>query len=84
MTPIQRLAHNLHMALMVLVPDDTDDGCPDIWAWFGSERVYQYSTVTGNEIDSFYNGAWSNDKPTEQAVRKFTREHIESLTEQEA
>ena len=84
MTSTQTLAHNLHTALMVLIPNDIDDDCQDVWAWFGSERVYCYSTITGKEIDSFYNGAWSNDKPTVQVVRKFTREHIESLTEQEA
>lgn len=79
MTSIQKLAHNLHTALMILSVDESEERVSSIWAWFGGERVYQYSILTGEEIDSFYNGNWSNKKPTALEVRRYTREHITDL-----
>lgn len=49
MTPCETLAHNLNGALLVRMTKDETM----LYVWHGGPRVRMYSTVYGDEIDSY-------------------------------
>ena len=77
MTNAQRLADSLNNAKYVSIRDDDSE---TIWAWFGSERVYEYSTRTGKEVNSFYQNGLQ-----QASIRQITNaidEYLEMIAEE--